>query len=100
MSSTTTEHHACDNCGRDLPTWSNHVAIQTEKVKGPIGWSRLRVTIEHHHGAHNDGEVSRADLCKPCAVLLLENALARVKKGERVSAGIDTIDMLTFNKVM
>lgn len=98
MGSYTATRYDCDNCGKKLPTSGNRVVIQTEKSEGPIGWSRLQVTIEHHHGSHNDGETEKADLCKKCTVALLEDALKRVKKGERMSEGVETSRMLGFNE--
>lgn len=98
MSNHSETKYACDKCRKRLPTHSNHVAIGTTLSDESIGWSRLRVVIEHRHGSHNNGKVNRADLCKKCVIALLTDALNRVKKGERVSAGIDTIDMLKFNQ--
>lgn len=98
MSTTTEEKHHCDFCGKKLPTYSNSLVIVTSKSEQSIGWSRLRVTIEHHHGSHNDGEKNPADLCKRCAIKLLTDAIARVKKGERVSAGVEESVMLKFNQ--
>lgn len=87
----------CDKCRAKLPTYANAVKIQTRVDKG-MAWSRLLVTIEHHHGVHNDGKTEKADLCKKCTLMLLGDALARVRQGERVSAGVDAIGMLKFNQ--
>lgn len=98
MSSNIEMKYHCDRCGKKLPTDSNSIAIVSSNSEKSICWSRLRVTIEHHYGSHNDGKVDPADLCKPCTVKLLSNALTRVKKGERMSAGVESIDMLKFNQ--
>ena len=52
-----------------------------------IGWSRLNVRIEHRHGYHNNGETEDAELCQPCAIFLLEDALEKVKAGVRATQG-------------
>lgn len=96
MASTPLTEYSCDNCGRVLPSASNHVVINTDIRTDSAAWSRLRVTVHHHHGSHNDGNVHPADLCKSCAVALLTDALARVREGERVSAGVDAIEMQRF----
>lgn len=54
----------------------------------------------NYHGAHNDGKQEPADLCKSCVIFLLEDALDRVRsKNERISAGVESVDMLKFNQV-
>lgn len=90
--------YLCDHCGKKLPTHSNHLAIVTSKNDDSRNWSRLHVTIERHHGIHNDAEIEAADLCKGCAVKLLTDALKRVKAGERLSKGFGSINMLTFDQ--
>lgn len=100
MSRETQERYRCDNCGKSLKTHDNHVVIQTEKegyeTTGSAYWSRIRVVIEHHHGVHNDGKKEKADLCKKCTIEILKDALARVRKGERMSKGIESIEKLGF----
>ena len=81
-----TTYH-CDNCGRELNTYKNSLAIVTQLDDSNIGWRRLRVRIEHHHGSHNDGTKEDADLCQECAITLLTDALRRVKAGERATKG-------------
>lgn len=98
MSSYTETKHACDNCEKQLTTHSNHVVIQTSKDENSYGWRRLRVTVELHHGVHNDGTQELADLCQQCAIKLLEDALKRVRAGERSSAGVEEIEMCKFPK--
>jgi len=88
--STRTTYH-CDDCGRELPTFKNALAIVTEKDGSNIGWSRLRVRIEHAHGSHNHGETEDAELCQSCAIKLLEDALRRVRSGERATKGSESI---------
>lgn len=100
MSSVTEEKYYCDRCNKKLPTHSNSMAIVTSLSEQSIGWSRLTVIIQHHHGSHNEGETKPADLCKPCTIFLLTDALKRVKGGERMSAGFESIDMLKFNQTM
>lgn len=98
MSKHTETKYSCDNCGKRLPTYSNHVVIVTEKDDNSYAWSRLCVTIEHHHGSHNEGKKDPADLCKKCAVALLTDAANRVKRDERVSKGVETSCQLGFNE--
>lgn len=98
MSKATEEKYYCDNCGNKLKSFRNSITIVTEKNDENIGWSRLRVVIEHHHGSHNNGETDPADLCQKCTIELLEDALKRVKKGERASKGVESSDMLKFNQ--
>jgi len=86
------EEYTCDNCGKDLPTCDNNMEIVTSKSEHNIGWSRLHVVIQHHHGSHNDGDIENADLCQKCAVKLLTDALRRVKNGERTTAGVGSSD--------
>jgi hypothetical protein len=59
-------------------------------------WSRLRVTIEHRHGAHNASKTNAADVCQSCAIALLTDALERIRKGERVSAGVSDIKAIAW----
>jgi hypothetical protein len=99
LARSTREEYCCDKCGKKLPTHGNQVAIQTDLTKEwDNPWSRLRVTIEHRHGMHNDGKTEVADLCKKCATDLLTNALKQVKSGVRMSAGIDSTEALKFNQ--
>lgn len=70
-----------------MKTCNNNLAIVTEQESFGQTWSRIRVKIEHSHGIHNNGETKNADLCKKCAIFLLEDAINRIKKGERATAG-------------
>ena len=99
----TKEEYFCDRCGEKLKTHSNNICIVTEKDRSGVGsggfWERFKVKIEFHHGLHNDGKKRDADLCKSCAEDLLNNALIRIKKGERISKGEQTSDQLGFNQI-
>jgi hypothetical protein len=90
MSSSTSTQYHCDNCGKKLPTCSNHVTIVTTKNEANIGWERLEVTIIRHHGSHNDGNRDSADLCQECAQKLFQDAANRVEAGERSSIGSES----------
>jgi hypothetical protein len=72
MAKTTYEKYFCDNCRKELPTCDNTMVISTEKSGSNIGWSRLRVKIEHSHGSHNIGTEDDAELCQACAIALFE----------------------------
>jgi hypothetical protein len=95
MGSYKVTRYTCDKCGGKLSSDSN-VIIQTTICEDWYSWSRLKVTIEHHYGMHNDGKTEPADLCKKCTVELLKDALKRVQEGERISAGIDGIEDVEF----
>jgi hypothetical protein len=84
--------YACDKCGKKLPSSSNSLNIVTELIEGGQWWSRLHVYIVNRHGLHNDATENDADLCKKCAIEILTDALERVKKGERATAGTETSD--------
>ena len=56
------EEYTCDNCGKDLPTCDNNMEIVTSKSEHNIGWSRLHVVIQHHHGSHNDDDIENCRL--------------------------------------
>lgn len=92
MASYTQTTYHCDHCEKKLKYYSNSLDIMTTKRDGSIGWSRLNVKVEHHHGSHNDEEVDQAELCKKCAIELLEDALKRVRKGERATKGTESSD--------
>jgi hypothetical protein len=94
-----TTHYYCDNCDVELPTHTNEVCIVTSKSEQSIGWSRLRVKIEHRHGSHNDAKSEPSELCQNCAYLLLKDAAERVKAGERASAGVESSSMEKFVEV-
>ncbi len=96
MTSQTTSYH-CDKCGKKLRTCDNSLEIVTS-VSESLCWSRLSVKIEYSHGVHNDGTTEQADLCKPCAVALLADALKRVKSGERMTAGVDSSDQENWGR--
>lgn len=88
-----TEHttYQCEVCGKKLPSWHNSLNIKTS-LREEGYWSRLHVKIEHVHGVHNNATTEQADLCKKCAVGLLKDALRRITKGERASAGTEGIE--------
>jgi hypothetical protein len=77
MKTTTTKYH-CDKCGKELPTFKNSLNIVI---------SKLHVRIQHRPC----GETYDADVCQPCAIALLEDALKRVKAGERATKGSESI---------
>lgn len=85
-----TKYH-CDYCGKELPTFENSLNIHTSINESNIGWSRLHVKIQNHHGSHNDGKTNDADLCQSCAIKLLSDALEKVKNGVRASKGTESI---------
>lgn len=100
MASHTQTEYSCDRCGKSLSTYSNDLDICTSLQEGTTSyWARLHVKIEHHSGMNNNGSHRPADLCKTCTELLLRDAARRVHEGERVSAGVRTIEMLKFNQV-
>lgn len=88
--SETTSYH-CDKCGKKLKTYNNTLKIIKE-ISTRAFWSRFRLRIEYIYGMHNDATTNDADLCQACAIELLSDALDRVKKGERASAGTETPD--------
>jgi uncharacterized protein YlaI len=92
----TCEVYYCDNCGKRLAGFTNKLDIVTSKSEAELGWDRLHVKIDRHYGQHNDGERKGADLCKDCAVRLLQDALARVAQGERASVGVESPRMETW----
>lgn len=83
----TTTYH-CDKCDKKLKTSDNSLNI-VSSLSESVCWSRLHVKIEHIHGMHNNATVDQADLCKPCAIALLTDALKRVRSGERATAGTE-----------
>lgn len=91
MARVTVETHACDKCGRKLKTHQNTLNIVTSLREGGY-WSRLHVSVTHRHGVNNDGREEKAKLCKSCAIKLLEDALARVRKGERATEGSEAVE--------
>ena len=80
--------YSCDKCGGALEGWRNSLNIVTEQTDSYL-WSRLHVNVIHKHGGSNSGEEGFADLCQPCAVALLTDALQRVSRGERATAGTE-----------
>ncbi len=86
------EKHSCDLCGKPLKTHQNELDIVTE-IQEENPWSRIHVKINNQHGFHNDYKTEPAELCKNCTVKLLTDALKRVKKGERATAGSQSIEM-------
>lgn len=86
------ETYSCDDCGVRLFTCDNDLEIVTSKSELNMAWRRLHLTIIHRSGRHNDATVRPADLCKACAIRLLEDALQRAKNGERVTAGVHSSD--------
>lgn len=98
MASTTETKYYCDLCSRKLPTFKNNLTIVTEKNSSSAFWSRLSVKVDYCSGVHNDGTTRDAELCKPCAVRLLTDALKRVKAGERATKGSESSDLEGWHK--
>lgn len=91
MARTSHISYSCERCRKDLKSDRNTLNIVT--VLSDSGyWSRLHVRIEHIHGVHNDATIEKAELCKACTVFLLNDALTRIHKGERASAGTEDIE--------
>lgn len=82
----------CDNCHKRLKGSSN-LNIVTVKSDSSF-WHRLHVRIQDVSGFHNDSKTRDADLCKPCTILLLKDALKRVKAGERATKGTEEIEQM------
>lgn len=93
----TTENYNCDKCGANLKTSRNALNIVTT-LSDSLFWSRLHVKIKLHSGMHNDGKWEDADLCKKCAIELLSDALKRVRKGERATAGAEEVEQKQWGK--
>lgn len=87
MATYTISTTSCDNCGKKLPTCQNNVEIVTSKSESSF-WRRLHICIKLHSGVHNDGYTKDADICKDCAIKLLGDAIVRIRKGERLTAGV------------
>lgn len=83
--------YICDNCGKKLKTCDNHLNIMTSKSESSYYWKRIHVLIKTRTGYDNNGEERNSDLCVICAIQLLNNALIRVKGGERATAGTEKI---------
>lgn len=81
--------YSCDKCGRKLKTDENSVDIVTSLSESAY-WSRLHVRIINRHGRHNDAEENKAELCKPCTIKVLKDALERIRLGERATAGVES----------
>lgn len=89
------ETYSCDLCGKKLETYNNKLNIVTE-IREENPWMRLHVRIIRRHGMHNDITEESAELCKDCVVKLLTDAVKRVKEGERATAGVESIEMGTW----
>lgn len=95
MKNTITTTH-CDRCGKKLLS-DGSLNIVSPIHESQRSWGRLHVTIDHRHGYDNNATTDNADLCRDCAIYLLENALARARGGERVSAGVEDPKQLGWN---
>ena len=91
MAKQETTTYTCERCGTKLKTCNNSMDIVTSLSESQC-WSRLHVQIVHRHGIHNAAETEQADLCQDCAVWLLNDAMNRVRKGERATAGSESSD--------
>jgi len=76
----------------------NNMDIVTDLDEGGSYWKRLHVQIKERHGVHNQAEEGDAELCQLCAITILTDALKRVKKGERTTAGAGHADQQGWNK--
>lgn len=85
----------CDNCGKSLPSYMAQLNIVTPKQEDNP-WKRLHVLIKTRTGYHNRSEESNSDLCKKCAIALLEDAVKRIKLGERTSPGVEEVEKGTW----
>lgn len=85
MSTRTTTTQHCDRCNKKL-TWGGSLAIATEEETSGNYWKRLLLRLP-------------ADLCKQCAIDILEDALKRVKAGERASAGVEDSKMKKWREM-
>lgn len=83
--------YSCDNCGKQLKSYKNTLDIVTS-LRETNPWARLHVNIIHRHGVHNDTNSEDAELCRACALTLLEDAIKRIKAGERTTAGSESIE--------
>lgn len=90
--------YSCDRCERTLDGFANELTIVTSLSEANLGWSRLRVTVLRHSGMHNDASLKPADLCQKCAIFLLEDALERVRQGERASVGVESTSVEHFSR--
>lgn len=71
----TSTKYVCDKCGKEITyAASNGLDIVTS-LSESASWSRLHVNIAHRHGFHNDADIDKAELCKPCTVKLLKGII-------------------------
>jgi hypothetical protein len=96
MSTLISRTYNCDKCNKKLKTYSNSIDIVTSLSEGSC-WERLHVRIQNNSGVHNNGKLREAELCKNCAILLLEDALKRIKNGERASEGTEHSELQKWN---
>lgn len=83
--------YRCERCDKKLQHDHSHLDIVTS-ISEHGHWSRLHVQILHRHGVDNRVTVEPADICKDCALGLLGDAIKRIKRGERASAGTEDIE--------
>lgn len=88
MKLTRTEFY-CDKCKTKLPSCNNSIDIRTSLSEDSL-WSRLHVIIQHKHGIHNNVTVDAAELCQECTLALLEDAISRIRTGERATKGTES----------
>jgi hypothetical protein len=81
--------YTCDSCGKSLGG-PGSLNIVTSLSGENLLWSRLHVGIVKRSGMHNDATEEGADLCQKCAIVLLANAIRRIRAGERASKGAET----------
>lgn len=92
MTSIKETKYYCDKCNETLNSYRNSLNIRTSLSEKSY-WKRLHIVIKHISGVHNDSETRDAELCKKCAIELLKDAIKRVISGERMSAGVENIEM-------
>ncbi len=88
MAKTEETSYSCDKCGKNLKNASG-TDIMTS-LSESLSWSRLHVNIILRSGMHNDATEEKADLCKTCTLALLMDAVKRIRKGERSTAGTES----------
>jgi hypothetical protein len=88
MSKYTETKYSCDKCGKRVNSQSS-LDIMTSLSEDDL-WSRLHVRIVRIWGMHNNANYERAMLCKNCTIVMLEDALARAKNGERATEGTES----------
>lgn len=82
------EIFACDKCHKKMGH-TNNMNIVT-KLDESTHWSRLHIQITHISGLHNNSTKRAAEMCKNCTLELLRDAIGRISRGERMTAGVQS----------